>query len=142
MLVDASNLAQATGPVSPLDLASGSGVWGIALAQASSHVTVHAVDWPDVLPVMRRVADRFGVGERFMMVESARNRAPRIIAGDRRMGGTQPNYARCSSAEYSSPEGRNMPGQIYHRGDGLAMPLLVTIIMAVIGAFVFFQFGG
>ncbi len=99
MLVDASNLAQATGPVSPLDLASGSGVWGIALAQASSHVTVHAVDWPDVLPVMRRVADRFGVGERFMMVESARNRAPRIIAGDRRMGGTQPNYARCSSAE-------------------------------------------
>ena len=35
-----------------------------------------------------------------------------------------------------------MPGQIYHRGDKLAMPLLVTIIMAVIGAFVFFQFGG
>ena len=96
MLVDALNLAQATGPVSPLDLASGSGVWGIALAQASSHVAVHAVDWPDVLPVTRRVADRFGVGERFMMAESARNRARRIIAGDRRIGGTQPNYARCS----------------------------------------------
>ena len=35
-----------------------------------------------------------------------------------------------------------MPEQIYHRGDELAMPLLVTIIMAAIGAFVFFQFGG
>jgi hypothetical protein len=58
------------------------------------------------------------------------------------MGGTQPNYARFSSAERYSPEGRNMPEQIYHRGDGLAMPLLVTIIMAAIGAFVFFQFGG
>ena len=65
MLADALNLAQATGPVSVLDLASGSGVWGIALAQASPHVTVHAVDWPDVLPVTRRVAERFGVGERF-----------------------------------------------------------------------------
>jgi len=40
MLADALNLAQATGPVSVLDLASGSGVWGIALAQASPHVTV------------------------------------------------------------------------------------------------------
>jgi ubiquinone/menaquinone biosynthesis C-methylase UbiE len=68
MLADALNLAQARGPISVLDLASGSGVWGIALAQASPHVTVHAVDWPDVLPVTRRVAERFGVGERFTMV--------------------------------------------------------------------------
>jgi hypothetical protein len=60
----------------------------------------------------------------------------------RRHGGTLPNYARCSSAEHSSPEGRNMSEQIYHRGDGLAMPLLVTIMMAVIGAYLFFQFGG
>ena len=69
MLADALNLAQATGPVSVLDLASGSGVWGIALAQASPHVTVPAVDWPDVLPVTRRVAERFGVGERFTLGE-------------------------------------------------------------------------
>ena len=42
MLADALDLAQATGPVSgPVPhLASGSGVWGIALAQASPHVTV------------------------------------------------------------------------------------------------------
>ena len=68
MLANALNLAEAHRTVSVLDLASGSGVWGIALAQASPHVTVHAVDWPDVLPVTRRVADRFGVGERFTMV--------------------------------------------------------------------------
>ncbi len=68
MLAEALNLAQATGPVAVLDLASGSGVWGIALAQASPHVTVRAVDWPEVLPVTRRVAERFGVGERFTTV--------------------------------------------------------------------------
>jgi hypothetical protein len=50
MLANELNLAQATGPISVLDLASGSGVWGIALAQASPGVTVRAVDWPDVLP--------------------------------------------------------------------------------------------
>jgi SAM-dependent methyltransferase len=68
MLADALNLAAATGPVSVLDLASGSGVWGIALAQDSPHVTVCAVDWPDVLPVTRRVAEQFGVGPQFTMV--------------------------------------------------------------------------
>jgi hypothetical protein len=34
-----------------------------------------------------------------------------------------------------------MAEKIDHRGDGLAMPLLVTIIMAATGAFLFFQFG-
>lgn len=67
-LAEALNLAQAAGPVSVLDLASGSGVWGIALAQASPHVAVRAIDWPDVLHVTRRVAERFGVGERFTTV--------------------------------------------------------------------------
>ena len=49
------------GPVSVLDLAAGSGVWGIALAQSSTQVTVTAVDWPGVMPVtqatMRRSSD-------------------------------------------------------------------------------------
>jgi ubiquinone/menaquinone biosynthesis C-methylase UbiE len=51
-----------TGPV--LDLAAGSGVWGIALAQQSPQARVTAVDWPTVTPVTRRVAGRFGVGDR------------------------------------------------------------------------------
>jgi len=51
-----------------LDLGAGSGVWGIALAQASPHVTVHAVDWPEVLVVTRRVAERFGLGDRLTTI--------------------------------------------------------------------------
>jgi precorrin-6B methylase 2 len=51
-----------------LDLAAGSGVWGIAMAQASDKVTVTAVDWPDVLSTTRKTVARFGVAERFTFV--------------------------------------------------------------------------
>lgn len=47
-----------------LDIGAGSGVWGIALAHQSPHVHIHAVDWPVVLEVTRRVAQRHGVGDR------------------------------------------------------------------------------
>ena len=67
-LAGALDLARASGPVSVLDLGAGSGVWGIALAEASPHVTVRAVDWPDVLVVTRRVAERFGLGDRLTTV--------------------------------------------------------------------------
>jgi ubiquinone/menaquinone biosynthesis C-methylase UbiE len=59
----------ASGPVQVLDLAAGSGVWGIALAQGSDNVRVTAVDWPDVIPVTRKTAARFGLGERFSFIE-------------------------------------------------------------------------
>lgn len=61
-------IAEATKPVRVLDLAAGSGVWGILLAQKSPHVQVTAVDWPGVLAVTRRVAERHGVAERFRFV--------------------------------------------------------------------------
>jgi len=64
VLADALGLAQASEPVSVLDLGAGAGAWGIALTQTSPHVTVCAVDWPDVLPVTRRMAERLGVGDR------------------------------------------------------------------------------
>jgi precorrin-6B methylase 2 len=67
-LAGALDLASASGPVSVLDLGAGSGVWGIALAEASPHVTVSAIDWPDVLTVTRRVAERFGLGDRLTTV--------------------------------------------------------------------------
>lgn len=54
--------------VSALDLAAGSGVWGVALAEASPHVRVTAVDWPAVLDVTRRIAARHGVLDRFRFV--------------------------------------------------------------------------
>jgi ubiquinone/menaquinone biosynthesis C-methylase UbiE len=51
-----------------LDLAAGSGVWGVALAEASPKVKVTAVDWPAVLPVTRRIAEQHGVLDRFHFV--------------------------------------------------------------------------
>lgn len=51
-----------------LDVAAGSGVWGIAIAEANQNVSVTAVDWPEVLPVTRQTADRFGVGGRYQYI--------------------------------------------------------------------------
>ena len=62
------HITDANQPISVLDLAAGSGVWSIALAQASPRVRVTAVDWPEVLPVTRRVAERCGVAERYTFV--------------------------------------------------------------------------
>jgi ubiquinone/menaquinone biosynthesis C-methylase UbiE len=55
-------------PLSVLDLAAGSGVWGIALAQSSQLVHVTAVDWPEVIPVTRKTVARFGLMKRFQFV--------------------------------------------------------------------------
>lgn len=51
-----------------LDLAAGSGVWGIALAQSSPGVRVTAVDWPDVLPVTKRTVAHFELEDRFNFI--------------------------------------------------------------------------
>ena len=67
-LAEALEIAEAKKPVSVLDLAAGSGVWGITLARNSPRVTVTAVDWPGVLDVTRKVAARLGVAERFSFV--------------------------------------------------------------------------
>lgn len=61
-------LGDAGAPVRVLDLAAGSGVWSIALAQRSTRVTVTAVDWAGVLPVTRTTAERFGVADRYTFV--------------------------------------------------------------------------
>lgn len=63
------NINGAGRAVRALDLAAGSGVWGIALAQSSPHVHVTAVDWPEVIPVTRQTAARFGLADRFSFVE-------------------------------------------------------------------------
>jgi predicted nicotinamide N-methyase len=65
---DALGVAKSTRPVRVLDLAAGSGVFGIALAQRSPQVTVTAVDWPSVLEVTRQTAVQFGVADRFSYV--------------------------------------------------------------------------
>jgi ubiquinone/menaquinone biosynthesis C-methylase UbiE len=48
-----------------LDIAAGSGVWGIAAAQADPAVRVVAFDLPGTLPHARKWAERLGVAERF-----------------------------------------------------------------------------
>src|SRR5262252_2008286 len=55
-------------PLSVLDLAAGSGVWSIALAQQSPLVRATAVDWPGVIPITQKVAARAGVADRFRFV--------------------------------------------------------------------------
>lgn len=64
-LGEALRLSETQQPIRVLDLATGSGVWGIALAQKSPQVRVTAVDWPGVLSVARKMAARFGLDDRF-----------------------------------------------------------------------------
>ncbi|MFP5229721.1 MAG: methyltransferase [Acidobacteriota bacterium] len=59
------NYDSAGHPVRVLDLAAGSGVWGIAQAQSSPRVQVTAVDWPEVIDVTKKTAARFGLADRF-----------------------------------------------------------------------------
>ncbi|MGA2219309.1 MAG: methyltransferase [Terracidiphilus sp.] len=58
----------AAGTASVLDLAAGSGVWGIGLAQSSAQVRVTAVDWHGVIPVTRATVARFRLADRFEFV--------------------------------------------------------------------------
>lgn len=48
-----------------LDIAAGSGVWSIAVAQKFPQARVTVVDWPGVIPVCQKVTAREGVGDRY-----------------------------------------------------------------------------
>jgi len=61
-------IPKAKKPVRVLDLAAGSGVWGIALAEQSPQVQISAVDWPPVLAVTERIARRHGVAQRLTKI--------------------------------------------------------------------------
>lgn len=68
LLGDVLKLAQVDKPFRVLDLAAGSGVWGITLAQQSAQVRVTAVDWAGVIPVTQQNAERFGLSDRFQFI--------------------------------------------------------------------------
>lgn len=52
-----------------LDVAAGSGIWGIGLAQQSPLVQVTAQDWPETIPTTKRIVKKFQLSERFNFIE-------------------------------------------------------------------------
>jgi ubiquinone/menaquinone biosynthesis C-methylase UbiE len=68
-LGDHLKIAKTKNEIRVLDLAAGSGIWGIALAQKSPRVRVSAVDWAGMIPTTKRITEKFGVHDRFNFVE-------------------------------------------------------------------------
>jgi SAM-dependent methyltransferase len=62
-------VAKAKEQVRVIDLAAGSGIWGIAVAQKSSRVRVTAVDWAGMIPTTKRITQKFGLLDRFDFIE-------------------------------------------------------------------------
>ena len=68
-LADHLKVANSKDQVRVIDLAAGSGIWGIAIAQRSPQVRVTAVDWAGMIPTTKRITEKFGVRERFDFIE-------------------------------------------------------------------------
>ena len=68
-LADHLKVATAKDEMRVIDLAAGSGIWGIALAQKSPRVRVTAVDWAGMIPTTKRITQKFGVRDRFDFIE-------------------------------------------------------------------------
>ena len=68
-LGDHLKLAKTKNEIRVLDLAAGSGIWGIALAEKSPRVRVTAVDWAGMIPTTKRITHKFGVSDRFNYIE-------------------------------------------------------------------------
>jgi ubiquinone/menaquinone biosynthesis C-methylase UbiE len=68
-LGDHLKIAKAKNETRVLDLAAGSGIWGIVLTQKSPQVRVTAVDWAGMIPTTKRITGKFGVADRFKYVE-------------------------------------------------------------------------
>ena len=68
-LADHLKVAKTKNEIRVIDLAAGSGIWGIALAQKSPGLRVTAVDWAGMIPTTKRITQKFGVGDRFNYVE-------------------------------------------------------------------------
>jgi ubiquinone/menaquinone biosynthesis C-methylase UbiE len=69
-LAEHLNVAKMKDELRVIDLAAGSGIWGIALAQKSPRMRVTAVDWPGMIPTTKRITGKFGVRDRFDFIEA------------------------------------------------------------------------
>ena len=68
-LADHLKVAKAKEQVRVIDLATGSGIWGIAMAQTSPQLRVTAVDWAGMIPTTKRITEKFGVRDSFEFIE-------------------------------------------------------------------------
>jgi SAM-dependent methyltransferase len=69
VLADHLKVGERTSAVRVLDIAAGSGIWGIAFAQKSPQVRVTAVDWEGMIPTTKRITQKFGVANQFEFIE-------------------------------------------------------------------------
>jgi ubiquinone/menaquinone biosynthesis C-methylase UbiE len=65
MVVNKLKLNELKAGARVLDLAAGSGVWTIPIAQTNKGVTIDALDFPPVLEVTKKFASEHGVSERY-----------------------------------------------------------------------------
>jgi SAM-dependent methyltransferase len=68
-LAEHLQIAQRSTPFRVLDIAAGSGIWGIVMAQKSPKVDVTAVDWSGMIPTTKRITQKFGVSGQFKFIE-------------------------------------------------------------------------
>jgi ubiquinone/menaquinone biosynthesis C-methylase UbiE len=68
-LADHLKVAEAKRSTPVLDVAAGSGIWGIVLAQKSPQVQVTAVDWAGMIPTTKQITQKFRVADRFKYIE-------------------------------------------------------------------------
>jgi ubiquinone/menaquinone biosynthesis C-methylase UbiE len=68
-LSDHLKVANAKNEMRAIDLAAGSGIWGIALAQKSPRLRVTAVDWAGMIPTTKRITKKFSVRDRFDFID-------------------------------------------------------------------------
>jgi len=69
-LAEHLNFAKMKDELRGIDLAAGSGISGIALAQKSPRMRVTAIDWAGMIPTTKRITGKFGVRDRFDFIEA------------------------------------------------------------------------
>jgi C-methyltransferase len=60
--------ASGRGRLNVLDMACGHGIYGYTLAARHAHAKVWSLDWPNVLPLARKRADRMGIADRVFTI--------------------------------------------------------------------------
>jgi SAM-dependent methyltransferase len=68
-LAEHLRVAETSSPLRTLDIAAGSGIWGIVLAQKSPNIEVTAVDWSGMIPTTKRITQKFGLSGQFKYIE-------------------------------------------------------------------------